>query len=187
MAGPSFLYGYNLGSSCRISSASSLRALDLNQRALADPRAIVSRLRPLPRTVHQLGPEWENPALGRLRRMNPAAPIVQEVAVRSARHAEPHTVGRPVNILALESGRSHPDEPGGAHQICLRQVDEPLLPAALGTPWLAFKPDFLRHPAPLRIIIMCDTMCNASAFVIYFLLSIGEGVYVPCQRHRVST
>ena len=33
-----------------------LCVLDLDQRALADPRAILSRLRPLARAVHQLGP-----------------------------------------------------------------------------------------------------------------------------------
>ena len=119
--------------------------------------------------------------------MNAAAAIVQKVAVRPARHAKPHTVGRTINILAFESGCTHTKEPGGTHQIRLRQVNKPLLPAALGTPRLAFEPDFLRHPAPLRIIIMCDTTCNASSFVIYFLLSIGEGAMsrvsdIVCQR-----
>jgi CBS domain-containing protein len=116
-----------------------------------------------------------------------AAAIVQKVAVRPARHAEPHTVGCTVNVLALKSGCAHTEKPGGTHQIRLRQINEALLPAALGTPRLAFKPDFLRHRAPLRIIIMCDTTCNASTFVIYFLLSIGEGAMsrvsdIVCQR-----
>src|SRR5262249_33696095 len=123
------------------------------------------------------------PALSRLGWMDTAAPIVQEVAVRAGWHAEAHAVGSPVYIFPLESGRRHPEEPGGTHQIRLGEIDEALLAAALGTPRLAFKPDFLRHPTPLRIIIMCDT----SSFVIYFLLSIGEGAMsrvsdIVCQR-----
>src|ERR1022692_3274567 len=109
------------------------RAFDLDQRALADSRTILGRLRPCPRVVHQLGPEWENPALGRLRRMDPAAAIVQKVAVRAPRHAQPHTVARAVYILTLESSRTHPGEPGRTHQVRLRQVDKPLLLAAFRT------------------------------------------------------
>src|ERR1035437_2429395 len=97
-----------------------LHALDLDQRPLADSRAIAGRFRPGSRAVHQLGPEWENPALGRLRRVDPAAAILQEVAVRAARHPQPHTVARPVHILTLECGRTYPHEPRSTYQIRLR-------------------------------------------------------------------
>src|SRR5450759_2322938 len=132
-----------------------LHALDLDQRPLADSRAIAGRFRPGARAVHQLGPEWEYPALGRLGRMDPAAAIVEEVTVRAARHPQPHTVAGSVHILTLECGGAHPHELGRTHQVRLRQVDKPLLPATFGTSRLALKAYSLRH----RIIMIC----NASA------------------------
>ena len=126
------------------------RAFDLNQRALADPRTIPGRLRPCPRVIHQFGPEWENPALGRLRRMDPATALDQEVTVRAPRHAQPHTVARAVYVFTLERFRTHPGELGRPQQVRLRQVDKPLLRAAFRTSWLALKPYSPRH----RIIMI---------------------------------
>src|ERR1017187_7859990 len=153
------------------------RAFDLDQRALADSRTILGRLRPCPRVVHQLEPEWENPALGRLRRMDPAAAIVQKGAVRAPRHAQPHTVARAVYILTLESSRTHPGEPGRTHQVRLRQVDKPLLLAAFRTSWLALEPHPLRH----RIIMIC----NASAVCDIFASCLSGGLCMSCVRDIV--
>ena len=157
-----------------------LRAFDPDQRALADSRTIAGRLRPRPRAVYQLGPEGENPALGRLGRMDPAAAIVQEVTVCAARHPQPHTVACPVHILTLERSRGHPDKLCLTPQIRLRQVDKPLLAAAFRTSRLALEPYPLGH----RIIMIC----NASVICAIFPGSHrGRGMYVPCQRHRAST
>jgi hypothetical protein len=128
------------------------RILNLDQRSFANSRTVLGRFRPSARVVHQLGPEWENPALGRLRRMNPAAAILQEVAMPAARHPESHTVGGSVYILTLESSRRHPYKLGRTHQILLRQVDKSLLLATFRTSRLALKPQPWRH----RIIMICN-------------------------------
>src|ERR1035438_7163802 len=135
-----------------------LHVLDLNQPAFADPRTIGRRFLPCPRMVYQLGPEWEDPALGRFRRMDPATALDQEVTVRPPRYAQPHAIPRPVHIFALEGGRSHPHKGGRAQQVRLRQVNKPLLPATFRTSRLAFKPNSLPH---------CSIMiCKKFTFVI---------------------
>src|ERR1035441_3842591 len=116
-----------------------LHALDLNQPAFADSRTIGRRFLPCPR-------------------MAPATALDQEVTVRPPRYAQPHAIPRPVHIFALEGGRSHPQKPGGAQQVCLRQVNKPLLSATFRTSRLALKPYSLPH---------CSIMiCNKFTFVI---------------------
>src|ERR1035441_3307409 len=88
-----------------------LHALDLNQPALADSRAIGRRLLPCPRMVYQLGPEWEDPALGWFRRMDPATALHQEVTVRPPRDAQPQAIPRTIHIFTFEGGRTQPHKP----------------------------------------------------------------------------
>jgi hypothetical protein len=122
-----------------------LHALDLNQPALADSRAIGRRLLPCPRMVYQLGPEWEDPALGWFRRMDPATALHQEVTVGPSRDAQPQAIPRTIHIFTFEGGRTQPHKPGGAQQVRLRKVNKPLLRATLRTSRLALKPYSLPH------------------------------------------
>src|ERR1035438_364716 len=109
--------------------------------------------------------------------MDPAAAIAQEVTARAPRHAQPHTVSRAVDVLAFECGRTHPGEPGGTHQVRLRQVDKPLLLATFRTSRLALKAYSLRH----RIIMIC----NASAICDIFPAVLPGRVCMSCVRDIV--
>jgi hypothetical protein len=77
--------------------------------------------------------------------MDAAAAIDQEVTVRPPGDAQAQAIARPVHIFTLEGGRGHTHKPGGTHQVCIRQVNKPLLPATFRTSRLAFKADSLPH------------------------------------------
>src|SRR5437764_5228996 len=78
------------------------------------------------------------------------------MAVRPAWYAKPHTVAGPVYKLTLECRPAQAYELCRARQVRLRQVNKSLLPAAFRASRLALKPNFLRHPTILRIIMMCN-------------------------------
>src|ERR1035441_1807409 len=152
-----------------------LNALDLNQPAFADSGTPGRRFLPGSRMVYQLGPEREDPALGWFRRMDAATALDQEVTVGPPGDAEAQAIARPVDILTLESGRGHAHKPGGTHQVCLRQVNKPLLRATFRTSRLAFKPNSLPHCSIImgNRVYFCD---------IVLLFTGKEGVYVLRQR-----
>jgi CBS domain-containing protein len=109
--------------------------------------------------------------------MDPAPALVQEVAMRAARHTQPQTIAGPIHILAFESGRRHPNEFSSPLQVRLGQIHKSLLSATFRTSGLALKPHPLRH----RIIMIC----NKTLICDIFLLSVGEGMRMSRVRDLV--
>ena len=129
------LLGKRLAHFCRLG----LGGLDLDERTFADAGTIMGGLGPGTFAIDELGPEGKGAALGGLRDVNPAAAFEEEVAGGGAGDAEAHAIAGAVDVLAFEGGGRHSEKCGGAYQVGLGEVDEPLLAAAFRTPGLAFE------------------------------------------------
>jgi hypothetical protein len=103
---------------------------NLHQLPLPDARTPRASLLPLFPALHQLRPEWKDPALSRLSRMNRAAIRPQEAALRISRRPQPPKIGGPIHELPFELRRRHTQKRRRPNDIVLSQVNEALLLAA---------------------------------------------------------
>jgi hypothetical protein len=109
-----------------------LRRLNVNEFALANPRAPLAR--PVPRlsAFDQFRPVRKAPALRRLDSMNAAAATREKFALRMSRHAQAPQILRPVNVAPLEISVRNIQKCREASDVFLGQVNEALLLAAPG-------------------------------------------------------
>ena len=87
--------------SCFVSST------DLNQWADSDSGTALGGCLPLGPAFQQFGPEWKEPALGGLGRVEAATVFRKEMALFSPGFAEAEQVAGAVDEAALEVGRLH--------------------------------------------------------------------------------
>jgi hypothetical protein len=113
------------------------RDLDLHQITFADTRAPLARFAPVFLVANQFGPERKRRALQRLGFVDRTAAVLEKFALGMSRNTQPPDVFCPVNITALERGRSHLEKCRQPGNIVFRQINEALLFTAFRAAGLA--------------------------------------------------
>ena len=93
----------------------------------------------------EFGPEWKQPALRGLGRVDRAAAGQEEGTLPAARLAESEKMSCPIDKTPLEPGGREAEVGGGAKQVILRQINVTRLFAAAGAAGLAGKTKCTRH------------------------------------------
>lgn len=133
------------------------RAPDLDQFAFPDARAPASGPLPFPAGLQQFGPERKQTALGRLCRMNPAAAVAEEMALRFGRFPQPQQMARAIHISRLELGRRHIEKLRRPAKVLFGQINKALLIATRRASRLAGEPQIVHDPSvtQVRPAILC--------------------------------
>jgi hypothetical protein len=121
------------------------RCSNLDQWSRSDTRAGAGGPLPVADSDDEFGPQWKQPALGGLGRVDRAAAGQKKRALPAARLAESEQMSCPIDKTPLEPGRREAEVRGGAEQVILRQINVARLVATAGASGLTGKTKHTRH------------------------------------------
>lgn len=121
------------------------RCSNLDQWSRSDTRAGAGGPLPVADADDEFGPEWKQPALRGLGRVDRAAAGQEEGTLPAARLAESEKMSCPIDKTPLKPGRREAEVRGGAEQVILRQINVARLFATAGASGLTGETKHTRH------------------------------------------